>query len=79
MPNESITWLTMTSYNLGIDARFLDGLVGFEFDVFYRKTRITSYNVCYTKLLRPSLAVGGPVGFVIHPETRAKHQQDGDG
>jgi TonB-linked SusC/RagA family outer membrane protein len=38
MPNENITWLTMTSYNLGMDARFLDGLVGFEFDIFYRKT-----------------------------------------
>ena len=36
LPNPNITWLDMTSYNVGIDARFLRGLIGFEFDLFYR-------------------------------------------
>lgn len=38
LPNPDITWLEMTSYNLGLDARFLRGLIGFEFDLFYRLT-----------------------------------------
>ncbi len=36
LPNESITWLEMTSYNLGLDGSFSNGLLGFEFDLFYR-------------------------------------------
>ncbi|MDA1122060.1 MAG: TonB-dependent receptor [Bacteroidetes bacterium] len=36
LPNESITWLEMTSYNVGLDGSFLNGLIGFEFDVFKR-------------------------------------------
>jgi TonB-linked SusC/RagA family outer membrane protein len=38
LPNPDITWLTMTSYNAGLDGTFLRGLIGFEFDVFYRIT-----------------------------------------
>ncbi len=36
MPNTGITWLEMTSYNVGLDGSFSNGLIGFEFDVFYR-------------------------------------------
>lgn len=36
LPNPDITWLSMTNYNAGIDASFMQGLVGFEFDVFHR-------------------------------------------
>jgi TonB-linked SusC/RagA family outer membrane protein len=38
LPNPDITWLDMTNYNIGLDAMFLNGLLGVEFDVFYRVT-----------------------------------------
>ncbi len=38
LPNPDITWLTMTNYNVGLDGTFLQGLIGFEFDFFYRIT-----------------------------------------
>jgi TonB-linked SusC/RagA family outer membrane protein len=38
LPNPDITWLDMTSYNIGLDGRFLDGLIGVELDFFYRLT-----------------------------------------
>jgi len=38
LPNPDITWLDMTSYNVGLDGSILNGLIGFEFDVFYRIT-----------------------------------------
>lgn len=38
LPNPNITWLDMTSYNLGLDGTFLRGMFGFEFDLFYRVT-----------------------------------------
>ena len=38
LPNPDITWLDMTSYNVGLDGTLLNGLIGFEFDVFYRIT-----------------------------------------
>lgn len=36
LANPNITWLKMTNYNVGLDASFLNGLLGFEFDWFYR-------------------------------------------
>ncbi|MEM7371714.1 MAG: TonB-dependent receptor [Bacteroidota bacterium] len=36
LANPDITWLDMTSYNIGLDASFKNGLIGFEFDAFYR-------------------------------------------
>jgi TonB-linked SusC/RagA family outer membrane protein len=38
LPNPNITWLDMTNYNIGLDGSFLNGLIGFEFDWFYRVT-----------------------------------------
>lgn len=38
LPNPQITWLDMTNYNVGLDASFANGLLGLEFDVFYRLT-----------------------------------------
>ncbi len=38
LPNPDITWLDMTSYNLGLDATFMGGKLGFEVDAFYRIT-----------------------------------------
>ncbi|MDX9882975.1 MAG: TonB-dependent receptor, partial [Prolixibacteraceae bacterium] len=38
MPNPDITWLDMTSYNVGLDGTFMRGMLGFEFDLFYRVT-----------------------------------------
>jgi len=38
LSNPDITWLDMTSYNVGLDGSFLRGLIGFEFDLFYRIT-----------------------------------------
>ncbi len=38
MPNPNITWLNNTNYNIGIDASLWNGLIGFEFDLFYRLT-----------------------------------------
>ncbi|HUN04454.1 MAG TPA: TonB-dependent receptor, partial [Niabella sp.] len=38
LPNPDITWLTMTGYNLGLEGTLKNGLIGFEFDVFYRIT-----------------------------------------
>lgn len=38
LANPDITWLEMTSYNAGLEARFFKGKLGFEFDVFYRVT-----------------------------------------
>ncbi len=37
LANPDITWLDMTTYNIGLDGEFLNGLFGFEFDAFYRK------------------------------------------
>jgi TonB-linked SusC/RagA family outer membrane protein len=38
LPNPDITWLDMTSYNIGLDGSFMNGLIGFEFDLFNRIT-----------------------------------------
>ncbi len=38
LPNPDITWLDMTNYNVGLDASVLKGLLGIEFDLFYRIT-----------------------------------------
>jgi len=38
LSNPNITWLEMNNYNIGLDASFLNGLIGFEFDWFYRLT-----------------------------------------
>src|SRR5690606_12137035 len=38
LPNPAITWLDMTNYNIGLDAGFLDGKLGFEFNFFHRIT-----------------------------------------
>lgn len=38
LPNPNITWLDMTNYNAGVDAMFLNGLLGIEFDWFFRIT-----------------------------------------
>jgi TonB-linked SusC/RagA family outer membrane protein len=38
LPNPDITWLDMTSYNVGLDGSFYGGLIGFEIDLFYRIT-----------------------------------------
>ncbi len=38
LPNADITWLDMTSYNVGLDGSFLKGKFGFELDFFYRVT-----------------------------------------
>jgi len=38
LPNPDITWLTMTSYNVGLDGSLWRGLLGFEVDFFYRIT-----------------------------------------
>ena len=39
IPNPSITWETVTSTNIGVDAGFLDGKIEVEFDYFWRKTK----------------------------------------
>ena len=36
LANPDATWRTFTTYNAGLDAQFWNGLLGFEFDVFYR-------------------------------------------
>jgi TonB-linked SusC/RagA family outer membrane protein len=38
LPNEGVTWYDNTLYNIGLDGSFFMGLIGFEFDVFYRLT-----------------------------------------
>lgn len=38
LANPDITWLDMTTYNIGLDATFMRGLLGIEFDVFRRIT-----------------------------------------
>lgn len=38
LPNPDITWLDMTIQNVGVEMTFLNGIVGFEFDYFYRLT-----------------------------------------
>ena len=38
LPNLDITWLEMTSYNIGFDGSFMRGMLGFELDLFYRIT-----------------------------------------
>lgn len=34
--NTAVTWRNLTTYNAGLDGEILGGLLGFEFDVFYR-------------------------------------------
>lgn len=36
LANPDITWLNMTTYNIGLEASFARGLVGIELDVFHR-------------------------------------------
>ncbi|PDH43791.1 MAG: hypothetical protein CND43_03590 [Flavobacteriales bacterium MED-G15] len=36
LANPNVTWRSLTTYNLGIDAQLFDGLLGVELDVFYR-------------------------------------------
>ena len=36
--NKDVTWLEFNNYNLGLDGRFWNGKLGFELNVFYRKT-----------------------------------------
>lgn len=36
LANPNVTWRSLTTYNLGIDAQLFDGLLGIELDVFYR-------------------------------------------
>lgn len=36
LPNPDITWEQMTMYNAGLDGMWYNGLIGFEFDAFYR-------------------------------------------
>ena len=38
LPNPEITWLDMTNYNVGFDASVSNGLLGVEFDWFFRIT-----------------------------------------
>ncbi len=38
IPNISVTWETTTTYNIGFDSQFWKGLLGIEFDWFYKKT-----------------------------------------
>lgn len=37
LANNAVTWRDLTTYNLGLDARFWSGLLGLELDVFYRQ------------------------------------------
>ncbi len=37
LANRELTWETNTTYNIGLDARFLQGDLQFSFDYFYRK------------------------------------------
>jgi len=36
LANPDVTWYDMTTYNIGLDGAFLEGIIGFELDVFYR-------------------------------------------
>ncbi len=36
LANPFMTWRDLTTYNVGVDAQFLNGLIGMELDVFYR-------------------------------------------
>lgn len=38
IPNPYLTWEVSTNYNAGVDASFWQGLLGVEFDVFYKVT-----------------------------------------
>jgi TonB-linked SusC/RagA family outer membrane protein len=38
VPVTSVSWLENTQYNIGVDARLWNGLLGFEADVYYRLT-----------------------------------------
>ena len=38
LPNPDITWRDMTIQNVGLEMAFFDGIIGFEFDYFYRLT-----------------------------------------
>jgi TonB-linked SusC/RagA family outer membrane protein len=37
LPNEDLTWETITTYDIGVDAAFLDYGLTFSFDYFYRE------------------------------------------
>ena len=39
VPNEDVTWETSEQTNIGIDARFLDGRLGLNFDWYVKKTK----------------------------------------
>lgn len=62
-PNPDITWEVATSYNVGADASFWKGLLGFEFDLFkQRRTHILATRdlavPSYTGLKLPSENIG---------------------
>lgn len=37
LPNENLTWETITTYDVGLDAAFLNRALTFSFDYFYRQ------------------------------------------
>lgn len=39
LPNEELTWETSEQMNIGLDARFLSGKLGFTFDWYSKKTK----------------------------------------
>lgn len=78
-PNPNITWEVATSYNIGVDASFWRGLLGFEFDLFkQRRSNILATRdlaiPSYTGLRLPSenLGIVDNAGFefqVYHSKT----------
>lgn len=59
LANPDVTWLEMTTYNVGFDATMWQGLLGIEFDAFYRlrenifATPIESYPSTFGATLPP--------------------------
>ncbi len=62
-PNPNITWEVATTYNIGIDAQFLDGFIGIETDVFkQRRSNILAQRdlavPVFTGLILPNENIG---------------------
>jgi TonB-linked SusC/RagA family outer membrane protein len=54
LANADLTWERTATSNIGLDGSFLKGLIGFEFDVFYRKVT----DVAGTRILSLPSTVG---------------------
>jgi TonB-linked SusC/RagA family outer membrane protein len=82
VPNEDVTWETSEQWDLGLDARFLNGRLGLNFDWYVKKTKDWLVQAPMNEVLgyeEPAMINGGDIkntGFEIGLSWRDKIGKD---